>query len=136
MVNPMASSSRRDERQPPAGDDAGGLLLLVLVARQEHPGPDGDHGGARQVVAHLADSAGQGGAQPQPDDRHSAFEGHKDERDAQPLPPLSAWLAPIAAATAKESRPSGSTKASSFSTDSGSHVLSSRGRDGLPDWAG
>jgi len=36
------------------------------------------------------------------------------------------WAAPIAAATAKESRPSGSTKASSFSTSSGSHDLGVR----------
>ena len=34
---------------------------------------------------------------------------------------FAAWMAPIAAATANESRPSGSTKASSFSTRSGSH---------------
>jgi hypothetical protein len=33
------------------------------------------------------------------------------------------WVAPIAAATAKESWPSGSTKASGFSTGSGSHDL-------------
>ena len=63
-------------------------------------------------------------AVPRPaDERHPAFEDHEDQRDTQPLPHRRPWLAPIAAATAKESRPSGSTKASSFSTGSGSHGL-------------
>jgi hypothetical protein len=74
----------------------------------------------------MPDAAGQGGAQAQADERHPALKITKTSEMRSRCHGVVTWLAPIAAATAKESGPSGSTKASSFSTGSGSHDLSGR----------
>jgi hypothetical protein len=115
---------------------AGGSFLVVLVACQQHPGSDSDYGAVCQVAGDLPDSAGHSGAQAQADARHSAFQTTKTSEIRSRCHVVSAWLVPIAAATAKESRPNGSTKASGSTTGSAFHGLSSCGRNSLSAWPG